>query len=129
MDLKYIEVKDQATMDIKHPLTGELLLDEKENPMTITVYGSETATYKKRIFELRRKMVEKQDTTFEGSEDFAMEMLVAVTANWSILLDGNHPTCAQKAVRELYAAQPWIRDQVDTFVHEKRNFLSVASGD
>lgn len=128
MDLTNIEVKDQATLDIKHPLTGELLLDDKENPMTITVYGSETATYKKRVFELRRKMVEKQDTTFEGSEDFAMEMLVAVTANWSIQMDGKHPSCTPKAVLQLYEAQPWIRDQVDLFVHEKRNFLSVASG-
>ena len=127
MDLTHIEAHDQSTMDIKHPLTGEPLLDDNDDPMTITVYGAESLTYRKKMFDLRRKLVEDKATSFEDGEAFMLNMLIAVTSDWSIQIDGKKPECKAAVVREVYTVQPWLKDQVDLFVHEKRNFLSVAS--
>ena len=127
MDLKDISANETATLDLVHPIEKTVLTKDDGDPMSITLYGAETNTYKKKMYELRRRYLMNKDASFEDGEEFALEMLVAVTADWDIQLDGKLPKCNEKAVRDLYIAQPWIRDQVDVFVHERANFLSVAS--
>lgn len=127
MDLKDILSKDVATLDLVHPIEKTILKKDNGDPMTISLYGAETNAYKKKMYELRRKFLLNKDATFEDGEEFTMAMLVAVTEDWDIQLDGKTPKCTEKAVRDLYTAQPWIRDQVDAFVHDRANFLSVAS--
>ena len=127
MDLKDISPKETAVLDLVHPIDKTPLKKDDGDPMSITLYGAETNAYKKKMHELRRKFLLSKDATFEDGEEFALEMLVAVTANWDIQLDGKNPKCVEKAIRDLYTAQPWIRDQVDVFVHDRANFLSVAS--
>lgn len=127
MDLKHISANETAILDLVHPIEKTALTKDDGDPMTITLYGAETNTYKKKLYELRRKYLTDRDASFENGEEFALEMLVAVTTDWDIQLDGKVPKCTEKAVRDLYVTQPWIRDQVDVFVHERANFLFVAS--
>jgi len=127
MDLKHISANETATLDLMHPLKDEVLTADNGDPMSITVYGPETNRYKKAIFDMRRKLLLEKATSFEDGEKFALEMLVAVTVDWHLQLDGKNPKCEANTIRKLYVDQPWIKDQVDKFVHERANFLSVAS--
>lgn len=132
MGLKDIgTVKDTTEVELLNPKTGELLTNDVDgSPMTITVYGPYSSTYKsinhaqqnKRLMKAQRTGG-KLGLTAEEIDASALELLVKCTADWNITLDEKPEKFSLDKVREVYQEYPWVRDQVDAVFGETRAFL------
>lgn len=92
-------------------------------PVTITVCGSDSATYKNRQRELARENTGKD----VDRDAVAMDMLVACTMDWSgILWDGEDLEFTPENARRLYAKHEWLRENVSGAILDRANFFTYA---
>jgi hypothetical protein len=123
-------VKDTTDVELVHPKTGEILTNDDGTPMTITVYGPYSSTYKaishaqqnKRLMKAQR-MGGKMSLTAEELEASTMDLLVKCTAGWSITLDTEPEAFSEDKARDVYAKHPWVREQIDAVFGDTRAFL------
>lgn len=63
----------------------------------------------------------------EAQKEDAINLLASITLSWEgdIVLDGQPlPPCNYDNAAKLYARFPWLRADVDAFVHNRANFLA-----
>lgn len=121
---------DTGSLTLYHPTTDEPLKDDEGNFMWIEVYGLDSSHYKKILHDQTNRRLQKaQQTgtramvTAEQQEQMALELLAKCTKSWYIILDGGVPECTEQNALDLYKKYPWIRDQIDAFVHNRKAFL------
>lgn len=130
-DLSNLDTKAEANigrvMTLKHPGDGSILLtDEKKPvPMTITLHGLDSDNYAKhkhfmtaRVMEEQGKTPDKEEAERRNAESFA-----AVTSTWHLWLDGGLVPFSKEKAIEIYIRFPWIREQIDVFVSNRKNFI------
>lgn len=133
MDLATLDVTSAAnagaTLTLRHPVTGDDL------PMTITLAGKDSATWKeaerkyadKRLAQMQRNGKMGNITTAEV-EKRGLKLLAAVTLDWTgIELDEKPVACTKENAEHIYAKFAWIAEQVDEFVGDRSNFLPDTS--
>lgn len=95
----------------------------------IQVYSPDSDAYRKASMKVRNntlKFVRKNNgTTAERIEADGIEILANVTVGWQGIENGGQPwPFSVENARKLYADFPFIREQVDEFVGDRRNFIS-----
>lgn len=73
-----------------------------------------------------QKRFSKGKAKFNSAEmlEDGLELLVACTKGWKhIKISGVVLPFSEENSRMLYTKYPWIREQVDTFVNDRANFL------
>ena len=115
---------------LQHPATDEPLMDDQGNKMWIEVYGQDSRHYKgvqhsqtNRRLQKAQRSGGRASVTAEQQESMALELLAKCTKGWHIILGGEAPECTEDNARELYQNYPWVRDQVDAFMHDRKAFL------
>ena len=74
----------------------------------------------------KRGKAKKNGLDVEQTREAAIEYLAACVESWSGLVDGGKPVeCNMQNKIEVLTNYPLIREQVDQFIGEKQNFLSV----
>lgn len=123
-----LALKDTYVLELKNPVTEELLVDSDGEPVTITLYGKSSKQYRAAITamqnrELRRK-AKKETATAEQMQDESTNLLVACSADSTLEIDGV-PVNDKESFKQLYkdSSFSWIRDQVDTALGDDANFL------
>lgn len=120
---------DTVEMILKNPKTGEAILKEDGTEMSITVYGSHTRQYKDAIHSQSDARMERAAKAKDGNlklkskdiETFSIDLAVAITAEWDIVLGGKTPPL--KEAKNIYDQFPWIRSQVLEAVDDFENFM------
>ena len=131
MDLSKINVEQSAelgaSMELEHPVNGDVLKDDTGKPITIELMGMDSAEYRNKQRELQSRRMSKM---MKGkgspmlSDAEACELLAAATKGWSgIVEDGKAIKFSTKAAFDLYMAHFWIREQVDAFIADRANFF------
>lgn len=129
-------VADVGTVvHLEHPGTGDPLFDEAGNAITITVLGSDSEKLRKLVrqqADKRFERIRKQQgaVTSEAIESDAVARLVAATVAWSgVKLDGEVLECNEKNARKLYGDPrfPWLAEQVEKAVEDRKRFFKSAS--
>lgn len=118
-----------AVMELRHPVTKEVLTHEDGRPQTIRIAGYDSPRWRKanreqidqRIENGRKKIVETQ----ADSERYAIDLLVAATLGWDIFLDGEVPAFTPAAAHKFYSRFIWVREQVDNFAANRANFIKA----
>ena len=65
--------------------------------------------------------------TAASLEEDSIETLADCTVSWDgIMVDGECPECNRENAAKLYSRFPWLREQADTFVATRSNFLKPA---
>lgn len=132
MDLSTLDVSEAAsrgaTMELRNPATGETLYSDGGEPVSITVLGSDSSEYRKRLRSAANGRINsRKKQTIEQLEQDGIGLLVAVTTGWrNIVVEGQNLEFSPEEARRLYEKYPWIREQVDEFVNERANFLTNA---
>lgn len=124
------KIKDTTDVELMHPTTGETLLNDDGTPMTITVHGPYSSTYKsvshnqqnKRLMKAQRTGG-KLNLTAEELEASSLELLVKCTDGWALTLDKKPEDFSQDKARQVYMEHPWVREQVDAVFGDTRAFL------
>ena len=120
---------DLVDVIIKHPTTGEPIAKDDGTEMTITVYGSHTRQYKDAIHSQSDARMERAAKEKNGNlklkskdiETFSIDLAVAVTKSWDIVLGGKTPPV--KEAKNVYEDFPWIRSQVLEAVDSFESFM------
>lgn len=99
-----------SEMQVKNPATGE--------PMDVwlLIRGLDSKTFRAASLDYNRKMMAAKS---EEREDLALDLLVSITVGWR----GIDEEFSQDKIKELYQKSPAIRDQVDEFFTDRRNFI------
>lgn len=118
-------------VQLTHPTQGAL-------DAWITVQGSESPAYRAFVNSKQNEILQREfaaetqedykpePATVEKTIEGASALLAAVTVAWEgIAYDGEDPfECTPENAQRLYAAEAWIRKQVDKAVHNIGNFTS-----
>ena len=122
MDLSNLDVvafaEQGVTVELKHPATGELLVNDKDEPMVIVVAGSDSKLFKSvigaRIKQNALKKGKKDEIDLEEMEKRGAETLAKCTLSWSGIQEGEKALPFSVAsAQALYIKYPWIKEQVD----------------
>ena len=117
------EAQDVATVTIMHPGTGE------PTSIKITVASMDSEKYKQISMkvqneQLKYAMKNRGKTTAERIASNSLEILVGATVAWEGLAEGDKPLpCTPENVRRVYTDLPFIKEQVDEFLGDRRNFI------
>ena len=117
-----------AFMQLLHPSTGISLVDDNQKPIGITFAGadSERARRYTRKAQNRRLSLAPQrrgKVTAEEIEDEGLGLIAACALSWNVVIDGATPDCTPDNVRAFLKRFPAFREQADTFIGERANFL------
>lgn len=130
MDLKDLTPKnDTVTVEIKHPVTNEKLLNEDDSVMTITLYAPHTKEYKRVLWEVtdqRLKEAAKNGRIEVKSEDLenqSLDSLAKTTKEWNITFDKAMPECNYENAKSVYTEVFWIKDQIEFAMSNYLDFL------
>lgn len=127
-DLADIKISlDAMECEIRHPSTGEVLMG-KNGAFVILLHGEDSDVYKKHARRLlnARMNAGKKKMKVEDIEREALDQLVTLTAGWREIYWGGKPfEYSEDAARELYSngEYGWLRQQVESFISDRSNFL------
>lgn len=139
------KIKDLAALDtvkgsnagfevsIYNPATNEDL------GLFITVLGKDSDEFQKVSRAQQKKRMEKiskggfrnANVPIEAMESDGLQLLAAVTKSWrqgdkqTVTLDGQELACTKENAVALYERFPWIKEQVDTAVGDRANFINA----
>jgi hypothetical protein len=125
------KVKDTIDVKIVHPKTDVVLRnDEDDSEMTITLHGPYSSKHKAKMHEQqnRRFATAQKNGGVSGitSEDLdasALELLVACTESWNISVGKKKEPFDPDRVRDVYTKLPWVREQVEVVIGDRKAFL------
>ena len=133
MDLNTLNLSEGAdignTMEVKHPVTDEVLLDDNKKPVTITLLGSDSTVLRDAMKNRARKQLrtkKSQSFDVDEAEKIGCEMLATCTVGWSgISENGSSVQFSHEAATDLYLKYQWLRQQVDEFINDRENFFKA----
>lgn len=128
MDLNKLDLSkasnEGAWITLKHPASNEDL------PMKIKVVGKDSDKFIQLSEEFRRSTLEDMkanksvEQRIETSKQYGDNLLVACTLEWKgIELDGKKLDCTQDNVKLVYQRFGWIKEQIDTAIADRANFI------
>ncbi len=135
MDLSTLSTKQKSeegvVMTVEDPRTGEPLLDDQGEGVTITVAGSDSKayrTYSRKIQNKRLKNLKPGQRSLnidsEEMEEEALELMCKCTLGWSgIAWQGEALECTPQNAKMLFTELGWLREQVDIFITDRANFF------
>lgn len=131
-DLSTLALKDTTTVQLRHPVTGELLFADakKEKPVSVELYGTSSKQYRNAVTAMQNRQLKrtakKEKVSAEVMRDESIELLVACTASASNLSLNGKPISDEASVRGLLSdpAYSWVKDQIDEALGDTSNFLA-----
>lgn len=135
--LDTVTASERGVPMIVKDLEGVPMVDKHGEPLTITVKGPDSATYRKLTRAQVRKRLDRAAKGEKADDDAiqaeaeldAIEIMAACTVAWTGINDrsGDPIVCTAETARRLYQAYPVIREQVDAFISNRLHFLPVSS--
>ena len=126
-NLDSLALVETANIALRHPSTGEALVDEKGNAVTIDIYGTSSKQYRDAILRMQQRALRRGKKTPTPAElkDEGVELLVAVSDKINNLEYKQAPVNTAEAFRALYNdhAFSWLKDQVDEALGTVDSFL------
>ncbi len=127
MRLSDFELATTATLHVRD-IMGRPAFNSDGSPVTIELRSDDDEVVKaqERLATNRRlKNLQRIRMTAEEIEAEGLDKLAAATVAWHTFEDSDGETivCNRANARALYAAHAFIREQVDTFIADRANFL------
>ena len=111
-----------SALELEHPLEG--------TPIGVKIYliGAESKKFKEAMNEgLRRARKSKAEMTVDQADLETSKTLAAVTTGWeNVIWEGQPLEFSKENAIMLYRERSWIREQVDSYVSNVKNFSGVA---
>lgn len=130
------DAEQGSKYEVKDPGGDPLYQDEAGKiPVTITLAGTESALWRKAedvVYNRRLKSSNPRQNfaakTAEEQRQDAAYLLASVTLAWDgIVFKGEKLECTRDNAKMIYLALPFLREQVDAFLGDKRNFIKASS--
>lgn len=120
-----------SILELRAPDDSALLHDDG-TPMTLSLLGADSdVAVKARNSTQNRRLQQgvRAKLTAEGLDADGATYLAKLTVGWSLTMGGEKPAFSYEAAVKLYTnpAFAFIREQADTFVADRANFLKASS--
>jgi len=130
MDLQtLIPTSDTITVEIKHPVTEETMVNPDKSPMTITLWNTFSDKYKEVMYSqadlrLAKALSEGEDIKPKAADmdANALDLLAKITKEWNITLGGETPKLTVKQAKELYIKVYGLRTQLEKGLNNSEAF-------
>jgi hypothetical protein len=128
MDLAKLDLtkasNEGAWYTLKHPATGEELSGK------IKIIGKDSTKFTQLSEEFKRKALEDMKSAktmaqrMESAQEQSDAILAACTIDWEgMMLDGKDLPFTEANVKMIYSRFTWIKEQIDTAIADRSNFL------
>jgi hypothetical protein len=128
MDLAKLDLtkasNEGAWYTLKHPATGEELSGR------IKIIGKDSTKFTQLSEEFKRKALEDMKSAktmaqrMESAQEQSDAILAACTIDWDgMMLDGKDLPFTEANVKMIYTRFSWIKEQIDTAIADRSNFL------
>ena len=124
MDLSEIRKQAQveAWVTILHPVSGV------ETSMRIRLLSPDSERYRQIDNRIRnattKSMTKRGGLSAEELSESGLQLLIQATVGWeNVIFDGQPIQFSPENVRTVYTDFPFIREQVDRFLGDRRNFF------
>lgn len=130
-NLDTLALKDTVELQLKHPVTEELLFADAEQtkPVSIVLYGTSSKQYRNAVTAMQNRALKrgKKAPTAEEMREESVRLLVACSEKAINLSYKNAPLDNAEAFRELYndPSYSWLKEQVDAGLGDVANFLEA----
>jgi hypothetical protein len=136
MDLSSLDTAaNTALMEVRHPVTGEPLLTDDDQPITITLLSSDSDEYETAMHDAQRSAARAAAQTDgiadpAGTTRRAIAVLVRCIVGWeNIIVDGEELSYSRSNAGTLMTKVRFIREQVSKFVANRANYLEDSKGE
>lgn len=124
MDISKLDLGAAASqarpLELKHPVYGTVFTDEEDKKPVLMLLGARSPDFKAAM---SRTLAAAQTQTLEESEKAAARNFAAITTGWRNIEWDDEPLKFTRSNAEmLYLRMPWIRQQIDGFISDDRNF-------
>lgn len=122
---------DGAAMEVRSPVTGEVLRWPDGRPWTVTYLGADSGVVLKAARQIADRraaamMRTRQPQSSASAEKDLVEILVAATKCWDIpLSDGTAAQATADEYRVAYTKYKWLFEQGSEFAGTRANFLKA----
>lgn len=119
---------ETSELELRHPVTDEVLKDKKGNAMIAVIYGKHSAAYKNAHNNLVRELQKKgskNKSSLEDAEEKSLNLIAACVKEFRNLhieyADGKFldPNDVLGTLKNAF----WIKDQIDRAVFDLENFM------
>jgi hypothetical protein len=127
-DLNSLAQKDSFTLQLKHPVSDELLFadDEKTLPVEIVLFGTSSKQFRNASIANQNAYIKrgKKPLTAEGMQASRIDLLVACSDKGNNI-EYHGRALEGEVFRSLYSdpSFEWLKDQVDAAIGDVANFL------
>jgi len=128
-DLSSLALKDTTNLQLRHPVSDELLWADKdeEKPVAISLYGTSSKQYRNAINAMQNRALKrgKKQPKAEEIREEGIELLVACSDKAVNLTHNGKAVETPESFRALYSdpAYSWLKEQVDAGLGDTSNFL------
>jgi hypothetical protein len=122
--------EDGQVIELHDAELEPLLYGSQKRPVTMTIVGSYSPTYKRAEESQLSKTLRRRGQVLTGPELKAQrtELLAACVKAWDgFFEDGNPVPCERSFVLDVLRKAPWIREQVERAVDDHAGFSKVSS--
>lgn len=131
-DINTLALKDTTTLQLRHPVTGDLLFadNDEKKPVEVELFGTSSKEYRNAVTAMQNRQLKRQAKKEKASVEVmrheGIELLVACSAGSKNLSIGGKPVKTADDFRELYSDRKlsWLKDQVDEALGDVANFLA-----
>jgi hypothetical protein len=129
-NLDSLSLKDTVELQLRHPVSDELLFADKEQtePVALVLYGTSSKQYRNAVSAMQNRQLKrgKKPVSAELMREESVNLLVACSDKAINLTYKGAPVDNEDAFRSLYSdpAFSWLKDQVDNALGDVSNFLA-----
>lgn len=130
-NLDTLALKDTVSLQLKHPVTDELLFVDKEEtkPVQIVIYGTSSKQYRNAVTAMQNRALKrgKKPATIDEMKEESIKLLVACSEKAVNLTYKGEAIDSAAAFYDLYSdpSFSWLKDQVDSGLGDVSNFLEA----
>lgn len=127
-DLAALDIKAFADrgcwLVIRHPMSGEPLVDEKGNQWRMLLAGKDSFVYRRSTSEAVQRRFKDTDPTPESYEIEQIRVLSACVLDFENFVQGGDslPFTPDNAFM-LVERFPWLREQIEAFILKRENYF------
>lgn len=109
--------KDEVVVELKNPVTEEVLSNDDGSPQTVTLYAPHTKEFKSVVYAKTDEKIKRksEELSAEQLETDEMDLICSLVKTWNITAGGEQPKATAKKVREILSNPKlfWIKPQLE----------------
>jgi hypothetical protein len=129
LDINDLDYSGHAILHLRHPETGDLLYFGDEQPVTVTLAGTDSSEFQKATLAERQAQINAVGKTFtpDNYERTRLRVIARCVIDWrGIGWQGKEIKPDFETVFSALSKRKWLREQIEDFIGQRANFSKAS---